>query len=74
MGLGLGLRFGFGFKFGLGQWLGLGLGLGLGARPISVAPRMGWLDITPVAPRAEVGGVLGPSWLVRVRVRVRIKP
>ena len=22
---------------------------------------MGWLDITPVAPRAEVGGVLGPS-------------
>ena len=46
----------------------------MGARPISVAPRMGRLDITPVAPRAEVGGVLGPSWLVRVRVRVRIKP
>ena len=32
-----------------------------GSRPISVEPRMGWLDITPVAPRAEVGGVLGPS-------------
>ena len=31
-----------------------------GSRPTSVEPRMGWLDITPVAPRAEVGGVLGP--------------